>query len=86
MDINQFLNPQEEQVIDNLIDIDDTILSQFGPATAEDLDEDNPGDPVPNISSNEALESLYKLRLHEEQQDDGNQLSYTTYCATSEFY
>lgn len=48
-------------------------MSQFGLATSEDSDEDNPGDPVPIISSNGVLESLYKPRLHEEQQADGDQ-------------
>lgn len=65
--INKFRNHQDEQVTDNLIDIDDIILSQFGPAVGD------PADLVPMIPTSAALESLYKLYRHEEQQADGDQ-------------
>ena len=73
MNINQFLNPLDEQVTDSLVDLDDMILSQFGPPTIEGSDDDNPGQPIPRVSSGEALDCLSKLCLYEEQQIDGDQ-------------
>ena len=72
MDINQFLNPADEEVFDNPNEIDDIVLSQFE-AENNDSGEEDDWEPLPQISPSEALESLYKLRLFEEQQADGNQ-------------
>ena len=72
MDINQFLNPADEQVDDDLMSIDDAILCQFSQEN-EDQEEDDNGHVLPQILAPEALESLYKLQLHEEQQVEANQ-------------
>ena len=72
MDINQFLNPADEQVDDDLMSIDDAILCQFSQEN-EDQEEDDDGCVLPQILAPEALESLYKLQLHEEQQVEANQ-------------
>lgn len=75
MDINQFLNPAEEQVNDSWMNVDEIILSQHAStSTAEEMEEDKEdnGEPLPHIPVQDALESLYKLRLFEEQQIDGN--------------
>lgn len=72
MDINQFLNPENEQVHDGLMSIDDAVLSQF--SIPEDPDpEEEDITPLPAIQAADALEALYKLQLHEEQQVDGDQ-------------
>lgn len=72
MDINQFLSPSEEQVDDDSIDLDDAILSQYEPVRELPEDDDELYQPLPQISVLEALESLQKLRLFEEQQIEGN--------------
>ncbi|ODQ69189.1 hypothetical protein LIPSTDRAFT_76436 [Lipomyces starkeyi NRRL Y-11557] len=71
MDINNFLNPADETVQDDLEHIDEQILAQFGPEIEEESDEEI--EVLPKISVGEAIEALYKLRLHEEQQHEGNQ-------------
>jgi hypothetical protein len=72
MKIGQFLNPIEEQVTDNLEDLDTLILSQFSAEGAEESNDEEILEVLPKISANDALEALYKLRLHEEQQVAGN--------------
>lgn len=75
MDINQFLNPAEEQVNDSWMNIDEIILSQYAStSTAEEVEEDKEdnGEPLPHIPVQDALKGLYRLRLFEEQQIDGN--------------
>ena len=72
MKIDQFLNPREEQVTDDLEELDTLILSQFSAEGAEKSD-DEILEALPKISANDALKALYKLRLHEEQQVAGNQ-------------
>ena len=71
MDINQFLNPADEQVNDSLIGIDDAVLSQFS-LEDEGQEEDDDWHILPQITASEALESLYKLQLYEEQRVDAN--------------
>ena len=71
MDINQFLNPEDEQVHDGLMCIDDAVLSQFS-SMEEEEQEDNEH-VFPQMLASDALESLYKLQLHEQQQVDANQ-------------
>ncbi|KAL4869207.1 amino acid permease-domain-containing protein, partial [Aspergillus spectabilis] len=56
-----------------LEDLDSIILSQFSAEGAESDDNDEVYEVLPKVSANEALEALYKLRLFEEQQADGNQ-------------
>ena len=72
MKIDQFLNSIEEQVTDDLEDLDTLILSQFSAEGAEESDNEDILEVLPKISANDALEALYKLRLHEEQQVAGN--------------
>ena len=72
IDISQFLNPADEQVHDSLMSIDDAIIGQF-PARDDEGEEDDNGPILPQILASEALEALYKVRLHEEQQEDANQ-------------
>ena len=71
--IHQFLNPEEEQVDDSLATADELILSQFSSAgVPEEEEEEENYESLPQITILDALESLYKLRLFEEQQVDGN--------------
>ncbi|KAL4762843.1 uncharacterized protein BDW70DRAFT_23245 [Aspergillus foveolatus] len=63
MKIDQFLNPIEEQVTDDLEDLDTLILSQFSAEGAEESDVEEILEVLPKISANDALEALYKLRL-----------------------
>ncbi|PWY74975.1 hypothetical protein BO83DRAFT_311307 [Aspergillus eucalypticola CBS 122712] len=60
MQINQFLNPLEEQytAVEDEVEEDDEMV-----------------EPLPFISSTRALQALYDLRLYEEQQNDANQAS-----------
>ena len=69
MDINTFLNPVEEAIQDTPDDINSQILAQYGP----ELDDDSEGElkVLPQISLDEALEALRKLRLYKEQQEEG---------------
>lgn len=73
MKIDQFLNPYEEQVIDTLETFDNLILGQFGTEEAEPNDTNEVYETLPKITASEALESLYRIRLFEEQQTEGNQ-------------
>ena len=73
-DISQFLNPADEQAHNSLMSIDDAIIGQFPAADDEEQEEDgNNGHILPQIFALEALEALYKVWLHEEQQEDANQ-------------
>lgn len=88
MDTNQLLDPADEKVDDSLMDMDDIILSQYAPTSAstetdagtgagaragkEKEEEEEIGEPLPHIKGQGALEALYKLRLFEEQQANGN--------------
>ena len=66
------MNPTDKEVFNNPNKIDDIVLSQFKAENNNSGEEDS-WEPLPQISPSEALESLYKLRLFEEQQADGNQ-------------
>jgi hypothetical protein len=59
-------------VNDSLLELDDIILTQYTPADQADEEDDDNWEPLPQISAVEALESLYKLRLFEEQQVDAD--------------
>ena len=73
MSIDQFLNHPEEDVVDRLEDLDNLVLSLFGPGN--DLSDD--GDVVMEdphkFSIDEILEYLYKIRMYEEQQPQGHE-------------
>ncbi|KAL1957354.1 hypothetical protein VTO42DRAFT_6034 [Malbranchea cinnamomea] len=70
MDVNQFLDPKDEVVKDDIERPDEQILAQFGPEIeAESVEEI---EVLPKISNADALEALKKLQLYEEQQDSGN--------------
>ncbi|EED23167.1 conserved hypothetical protein [Talaromyces stipitatus ATCC 10500] len=55
MDINQFLNSPDEQVNDTVMDIDNIVLSQFELPQTDELEEDVVEEPIPLITSQEAL-------------------------------
>ena len=70
MDIQDFLNPAEEAVFDDPEDLDEHIIALFEPAS----DDSDTGEVevIPKIPISEALEALKKLRIYQEQQEDGN--------------
>ena len=70
MDIQSFLNPAEEAVFDDPEDLDEHIVALFEPAS----DDSDTGEVevIPKIPISEALEALKKLRIYQEQQEDGN--------------
>lgn len=70
MDIQQFLNPVDEEVKDSLEQIDEQILAQYGPEIEMESDEEI--ELQPRITINEALEALNRLQLYEEQQEVGD--------------
>jgi hypothetical protein len=72
MDVNQYLNCPEEKVKDGIIDIDSIVLSQFLSSGDVDEEDDESDEAVPLISPSEALQSMYTLRLYEEQQNVGD--------------
>jgi hypothetical protein len=72
MDINEFLNPADEEVNDSLLDLDEMILSQYAVDQHDEEEDDDSAEPLPQISPADALESLYKLCLYEEQQVDAD--------------
>ncbi|KAJ5209981.1 hypothetical protein N7491_009792 [Penicillium cf. griseofulvum] len=67
MDIENFLNPVDEVIKDDLATIDDVVLSEFLP----EVDEDEIEVQKPQIPYNEAIQALKTLCLYEEQQDQG---------------
>lgn len=79
IDIDQFLDPEDESVDNTLMDIDEIILSRYAPTlisieAGTEEEEEEIVNPLPRVTVQEALEALYKLRLYEEQQKDGNKL------------
>ena len=72
METNQFLNSADEKVTDGVIDIDSLVLNQFLASEDVNEDEDDLIQDTPRISTAEALQGLHRLRLHEEQQLNGN--------------
>ncbi|EED18817.1 transposon, putative [Talaromyces stipitatus ATCC 10500] len=72
MDVNEYLNCPDEKVNDGIIDIDSIVLSQFLRSGDIDEEDDGPEVSIPLISTSDALQSLYTLRLYEEQQDVGD--------------
>ena len=70
MDINNFIDPIEEAVMDGPADIIEHIAAQFGPERDAESDEEDIEQPKIKIS--EALAALRQLQLYEEQQNDGD--------------
>lgn len=75
MDIEQFLDPADEQIDDSLEQLDAQVLAQFEPAMEEESDDDPVQESQPKIAYKEALEALQRLRLYEEQQEHGQKPS-----------
>ncbi|KAJ5162585.1 uncharacterized protein N7500_004415 [Penicillium coprophilum] len=67
MDIENFLNPVDKLVEDDLATIDDVVLNEFLPEVNEDEIEDQKA----RILYSEAIQALKTLCLYEEQQDQG---------------
>ncbi|KAL1960497.1 hypothetical protein VTO42DRAFT_7796 [Malbranchea cinnamomea] len=61
MDIDQFIDPKDEVVEDDIERLDEQILVQFGPEIEVESDEET--EVLPKISNADALEVLKKLRL-----------------------
>ncbi|CRG92946.1 hypothetical protein PISL3812_10042 [Talaromyces islandicus] len=74
MNINEFLNPEGEEVVDSLEEIDSIILSQFSKVQEGEDDDAEIIDPTPIISIQEALQSVQILRLYEEQQEKADHI------------
>lgn len=72
MSIDQFLNPEEELVQDDVETLDEQILSQYQPATEEDEGEDEPPNEQLKVPVEAAMQSIACLRLYEEQQEQAN--------------
>ena len=65
MDIKAFLNPKEEAVQDTPDDIESQVLAQYMPEIKEDSEEEL--EILPKVSIEEAIASIQKLHLYEEQ-------------------
>ena len=70
MDIKASLNPAEEAVQDSSDDIESQVLAQYMPEIEEDLEEEL--EILPKVSAEEAIASIQRLRLYEEQQVEGS--------------
>ena len=70
MDINNFIEPKAEQVIDTDEDIDTIVLATIPQEHLEEADDEIV--ERPQISIRDALEALDKLTLYEETYSDGN--------------
>ncbi|KAL2809742.1 hypothetical protein BJX63DRAFT_434909 [Aspergillus granulosus] len=73
MNIEQFLNAGGERISDDLQNLDNIILAQYGKNGPEPEDDDEAGEEAPRISASDALESLYILRQYLELQMEANQ-------------
>ena len=70
MDIQHFLNPEEEIVTDSSESIDLQILAQF--QAPDDEEEEEDPEVMPKVSSASALEAVQLLQLYQEQQEEGD--------------
>ncbi|KAL2699374.1 hypothetical protein AAEP93_009643 [Penicillium crustosum] len=68
MDIQHFLNPEEEIVTDSSESIDLQILAQF--QAPDDEEEEEDPEVMPKVSSASALEAVQLLQLYQEQQEE----------------
>ena len=73
MDINQFLNPLDEKIEDDVEQLDEQILAQFQPVPEEDSNSDEEEEVLPQISHSNALNALQTVCLYKEQQQEGLQ-------------
>lgn len=71
MDINQFLNPDDENIEDSLEELDALLLAKYGPEVEAESDEEE--EILPRIRHEEAIVALQRLRLYAEQQDNSRQ-------------
>ena len=69
MDVQSYLNPEEEVVQDEEEEIDEHIAARFNPEIEAESDEEV--EELPHVTVDEALEALSRLRLFEEQSEDG---------------
>jgi hypothetical protein len=69
MDVQQFIDPVDENIENSFEELDAQILAKFGPDIEDDSDEEV--EILPRITHIEALDALNRLRLYEEQQDEG---------------
>ncbi|KAJ6149522.1 hypothetical protein N7471_000721 [Penicillium samsonianum] len=67
VDIENFLNPMDEVVEDDLDAIDDIVLSEFLP----EVDEDEIMEEQAQVLHHEAIQALKTLCIYEEQQEQG---------------
>ena len=72
METSDFIDPVEETVDDNTMNLDDSILCHFENTSELQESASTVYQPLSLVSASDALEGLYKLRLHEEQQVDAN--------------
>ncbi|RFU24439.1 hypothetical protein B7463_g11901, partial [Scytalidium lignicola] len=71
MNIHQFIDPIQEQVIEDVDTIIDSIVTRQSPEILTDNDEELQ-EEVPIVKENEALMAIQILRRYEEQQVDGD--------------
>jgi hypothetical protein len=76
MNIESFINPEEEIVQDVFTTIEDLVLSEMqGPASIEEEDQDDDegeGEALPQVTVSQALREVRTARLHEEQSEFGD--------------
>jgi len=66
---NSLWDPVDKIIENSFEELDAQILAKFGPDTEDDSDEEV--EILPRITHIEVLDALNKLRLYEEQQDEG---------------
>ena len=71
MDIDQLLQPKEEDVVDTTEDIERAIIDELSPPQEQESDTEGV-ETLPRVTPSEAIQLLRRLRLHEEQSDDCN--------------
>lgn len=70
VDIGTFLHPDEETTRNVLEDIDNTTFSQYIPVSEENSEEEL--EILQKVSIEEAFDAFHRLRLFEEQQEEGS--------------
>ena len=72
MNINQFLNPASEQIVENDEDIVSHLVECYEQYEERNYETDEEKDFIKMITIKEAMNALNTLRLYEEQQEEGN--------------
>ena len=72
MNIDQFLNPSIEQIVDDDNDLVDFLAECYGTGKERAYETDEKVDSMPTISYIEVMKALNLLRSYEEQQDVGD--------------